>query len=179
MTDEQLAEGGVSADGGRVTELISRYSNLVFSAARKYAAYADYDELVSDGLDALLSAISHYKSDKGSFAAFVSVCVNNRMKNTVDKAVRRNARFIADSELSEVYDSAPSPEEIVIMKENQSEMSRRMKVLLSPLELRCLEGVILGRSYGEIADKLGIERKSVDNAVARARAKLKSQFPDY
>ncbi len=179
MSDEQLVAGGLSADGGRVTELISRYSNLVFSMAKRYAAYADYEELVSDGLDALLNAISSYDEQRGSFGAFASVCISNRMKNTTDKAIRRKSRLEDESKLDSLQDSVPSPEDIVIMKESASEMSEQMKKLLSPLELRCLEGVILGRSYAEIAEKLGIERKSVDNAVARARAKLKAVFPDH
>ena len=53
------------------------------------------------------------------------------------------------------------------------EMSGQMKTLLSPMELRCIEGVILGMNYPEIAEKLSISVKSVDNAVTRARSKLK------
>lgn len=179
MSDEQLADGGLSADGGKVAELISRYSNLVFSMAKKYAPYADYEELVSDGLDALLNAVSCYDKTRGSFCGFASVCISNRMKNTTDKAIRRTSQLEDESKLDTLQDNSPSPEDIVIMKERTSEMSRQMKELLSPLELRCLEGVILGHSYNEIAEKIGTERKSVDNAVSRARAKLKAVFPDY
>ena len=37
--------------------------------------------------------------------------------------------------------------------------------------------IILGMPYSEIAEKLSVSAKSVDNAVTRARAKLKLVFP--
>lgn len=179
VTDEQLASVGFNADSGEKTaELISRYSSMVFAAAAKYAGLADYEELVSDGMVALLNAISHYDESKGSFKSFAAVCISNGMKNTTDRAMRRKARLDTETELEKLTDTAPSPEELVILRESTSEMSDRMKVLLTPLEKRCLDGVILGLGYGEIAERLGIEKKSVDNAVARARAKLRAEFPD-
>jgi len=178
MSDEQLAHAGLTADG-ESAELISRYSALVFSTAAKYSAGADYEELVSDGMEALLNAISRFDESKGSFSAFASVCITNRMKNTVDRAVRRAARLDSDAELETLTDTAPTPEELVILRESTNEMSVQMRHLLSPLEKRCLDGVILGLSYSEISERLGIEKKSVDNAVARARAKLRAVFPDF
>ena len=179
VTDEQLASVGFNADSGEKTaELISRYSSTVFTAAAKYAGSADYEELVSDGMVALLNAISHYDENKGSFAAFASVCISNGMKNTVDRANRRKARLDTETQLEKLTDTSLSPEELAILRESTSEMSDKMKVLLTELERRCLDGVILGLSYAEIAEGLGIEKKSVDNAVARARAKLRAEFPD-
>lgn len=179
VTDEQLASVGFNADSSEKTaELISRYSGTVFAAAAKYAGSADYEELVSDGMVALLNAISHYNESKGSFRAFASVCISNGMKNTVDRASRRKARLDTETELETLTDTSPSPEELVILRESTNEMSEKMGALLTPLEKRCLDGVILGLSYGEISERLGIEKKSVDNAVARARAKLRAAFPD-
>ena len=91
MSDEQLAGCVSSAESGE----------------------ADYEELVSDGLDALLSALRKYSPEKGSFSGFASVCVSNRMKNAVDRAKRRNERLeeLADEDIP---DSSPTPEELVI-----------------------------------------------------------------
>lgn len=177
MTDEQLVGCVPSAESGEaVAELVSRYTGLVLALAGKYSGSADYEELVSDGLDALLAAAPKYSPDRGAFRSFASVCISNRMKNTVQRAARRNERF---SELSDedIPDSAPTPEELVIIQENAAEITGRMKTLLTPMELGCIEGVILGMPYSEIAERLSISAKSVDNAVTRARAKLKLVFP--
>lgn len=178
MTDEQLAGCVSSAEGGEAfAELVSRYTGLVLALASKYGGSADYEELVSDGLDALLAAAPKYSPDRGSFSGFMSVCISNRMKNTVQRARRRNEHI---SELSDedIPDSSPTPEELVIINENAAEITERMKILLSPMELSCIEGVILGMPYSEIAKRLSISVKSVDNAVTRARAKLKGVLPE-
>lgn len=178
LTDEQLAGCVTSAEsGGAVAELVSRYTGLVLALAGRFSASADYEELVSDGLDALINAAARFSPEKGGFSAFASVCVTNRMKNTVQRACRRNERL---SELSDedIPDSSPTPEELVISRESAAEISERMKVLLSPMELGCIEGVILGMPYSEIARRLSISVKSVDNAVTRARAKLKGILPN-
>ena len=65
----------------------------------------------------------------------------------------------------------------MIINENAAEITERMKTLLSPMELGCIEGVVLGMPYSEIAERLSISVKSVDNAVTRARAKLKGILP--
>lgn len=180
LSDEQLAIGGISADGSeKVAELISRYTGLVFALAAKFSDRADYEELVSDGFDALLNAVSHYKEERGSFSGFASVCITNRMRNTADKALRRKSHLADESELELIKDTAPSPEELFLKKESSNELSERMKAALTPLERRCMEGIILGHSYAEIAEKIGVDRKSVDNAVSRARAKLKTEFSDF
>lgn len=89
MSDEQLAGCVSSAESGEaVAEMVSRYTGLVLALAGKYSGGADDEELVSDGLDALLSALRKYSPEKGSFSGFASVCVSNRMKNAVDRAKR-------------------------------------------------------------------------------------------
>lgn len=66
MSDEQLAGCVSSAESGEaVAEMVSRYTGLVLALAGKYSGGADYEELVSDGLDALLSALRKYSPEKG------------------------------------------------------------------------------------------------------------------
>ena len=178
MTDEQLA-GCVSSaqNGDAVAEIVSRYTGLVLALAGKFSSSADYEELVSEGLDALIAAASGYDPERGCFGSFAGVCVSNRMKNVVSRADRRNSR-LSGLDDEDIPDSSPTPEELVISRENAAEVTGRMKDLLSPLELRCIEGVILGMPYSEIAKRLSISVKSVDNAVTRARAKLRAVFPE-
>lgn len=177
MTDEQLAGCVSSANSGdAIAEIVSRYTGLVLTLAGKFSSSADYEELVSEGLDALISAAGGYDPDKGGFGGFAGVCISNRMKNAVSRADRRNSRL---SELADedIPDNSPTPEELVISRENAAEITSKMKDLLSPLELSCIEGVILGMPYSEIAKRLSVGVKSVDNAVTRARAKLRAVFP--
>lgn len=169
---------GIMQDSGRLAELISRYMKTVFACARKYASAADYEELVSAGMEGLLSAVQNYSSEKGDFAAFAGVCINNSLRNTVKRSIRRNSRIAGEEELPEIPDNRPTPEEAFIDKENSEAMLRVMKSALTTLELQCIEGAAMGLSYAEIAKSIGVDTKTVDNGLVRARTKLRRRLMD-
>ena len=181
-SDEELLSGG-NPDSDTLAELVRRYKSMVFGLARRFSRFADYEELVSDGLCAFLAAAGEYSPERGSFGALAYVSVKNCMKNTVDKSIKHYERLIdaenADEELEKSGITAPSPEDVFLEKEAERELYERFSGELTALELKCLEGVILGYGYDEIAAHLGIDRKSADNAVARARAKLRKRFPEF
>ncbi len=178
-SDKELLDGSAVSfpESDRIAELVSRYMKTVFAFAAKYAPSADYEELVSDGMQGLLSAIRGYDASRGEFAAYAAVCIDNRMKSVAKRSGSR-AEHISDSEasseeLERVPDTAPTPEELVIRREDDKLFFENIKHLLSAMELRCTEYVIMGFSYEEIALRLGTDRKAVDNALSRARTKLR------
>lgn len=179
MSDRELLENN-SADSGKLAELISRYMKAVFAAAAKYSQTADHEELVSDGMQGLMAAIQSYNGEKGEFSAYAYACIDNRLKNTVKRSLRRkNIMSDADSEeLANIADTKPTPEQVVIDRESTALLLQNMKTNLTALELRCMEGVMMGLSYAEIAQIMSIDKKSVDNAVSRARTKLRKFYAD-
>lgn len=177
LSDRELLDNDPD-ESGMIAELISRYMKLVFASARKYSSSADYEELVSDGMEGLLSAVTNYDREKGEFAAFAAVCVENRLKNTVKSSLRRNSR-LADAYpecLEDIADPAPTPEEVVIARENSETVLKEIRAELTPLEMRCIEGAAMGLSYSEISDRLKVDKKTIDNALSRARAKLRRYY---
>lgn len=179
MSDKELLRND-PPDSGKLAELISRYMKMVFAGAKKYSGSADYEELVSDGMEGLLSAVRNYSEEKGEFAAFAAVCVENRLRNTAKRSIRRISRLAdPDSErLEDIADPAPTPEEIVIARENSEEVMRGIRTELTELELKCIQGAAFGLSYDEIAARMNIDRKAVDNALSRARTKLRRYYKD-
>lgn len=175
LSDEELMRSDRS-DSGCAAELISRYMKLVFALAKKYSGCADYEELVSDGMEGLLNAVKNYDGEKGGFSAFAAVCVDNRLKNTVRRSIRRAKRLADEDALSFVADVKPTPEERIIARENNEDMLRAVESELSELERKCIKGVVMGLSYAEIAKRLGVDRKAVDNALSRARSKLREIY---
>lgn len=182
MTDRELLENieNNADDSGKLAELISRHMKTVFAAAARYSSSADHEELVSDGMQGLLAAIASYDSSKGEFSTYLSVCLENRLKNTAKRSMRRKNKLSGNDpeELERIADTKPTPEEIVIDRENRAAILENMRTKLTMLEFRCMEGLIMGLSYEETARRLGIDRKAVDNAVTRARAKLRT-FLNY
>jgi RNA polymerase sporulation-specific sigma factor len=71
-------------------------------------------------------------------------------------------------------DQAETPEEIVLEKERVSAMNRRIAEVLSRQEREIFLMSVSGFSYDEIAARLQISAKSVDNAIQRARRKLRA-----
>lgn len=179
MSDRELLENN-SADSGKLAELISRYMKAVFAAAARYSQTADHEELVSDGMQGLMAAIQSYNGEKGEFSAYAYACIDNRLKNTVKRSLRRkNILSDTDSEeLANIADTKPTPEQIVIDRESTALLLRNMRTNLTALELRCMEGVMMGLSYEEIARMMNVDKKSVDNAVSRARTKLRKFYAD-
>lgn len=177
MSDRELLDNN-SADTGKIAEIISRYMKVVFAAAVKYSASADREELVSDGMQALMNAVQSYNAEKGEFSAYVNVCIGNRLKTTVKKSLAHKVKVIDEDEadLAKVPDKKPSPEEILIAREDSEEMLKFMRNNLTELEFRCIDGVIMGLTYEKIGEILRIDKKSVDNAVTRARAKLRKFY---
>ena len=56
LSDKELLRND-PPDSAKLAELISRYMKMVFACAKRYSGAADYEELVSDGMEGLLSAV--------------------------------------------------------------------------------------------------------------------------
>ncbi len=181
VEDEQLLQSiAESADNRerneKTSELISRYIRIIRIKANKmHSNTVEADDLVSEGFIGLLSAIRNYSPEKGKFSAFANTCINNRMKTAVMKSDNRLV-LTEDFDFDEIEDDNVSTEDLVIRKEQNSEISEKLDKLLSKREKEVLSLYIGACSYEEIAAKLNISVKSVDNALSRARKKLRAGF---
>jgi RNA polymerase sporulation-specific sigma factor len=179
ISDEVLAEKA-HTDKAAVTELVSRYLPTVEIIANKISPAA-FEDLRQEGLMALLKAIQSYRSGlKASFSTYASVCIRNRMLSTLKKNSLSGAADISeipDDELSELT-SLGVPEDIVIESEETWELSEIVFSVLSETERRVFELYLAGMSYEMIGARLGMKVKAVDNAMQRARHKLKSLLGD-
>jgi len=142
------------------------------------------DDIIQEGLIGLLDAIDGYDKDRGSsFEAFAISCIDNRINSALRQALAKKNTPLADylsfSEESEEAFShfnlpiQPSPEEIVILREELSTTIKMIKDNLSEFEKKVLSLYLEGYSYIAISEILHTSSKSVDNAIQRARKKLK------
>lgn len=160
--------------------LVSRYSKLILVKSEIYAkSNVDRDDLYQEGIVALLNAISSFDNTKGAkFATFAEVCIVNRMKTVLSKNKKLAAGVCKIDELCEnTYLSVEeTPESIFWDKEFFSELINNIYKMLSPAELRVFNLCMQGHSYKTVAEKLGITEKSVDNAMQRARRKIRACY---
>ena len=158
------------------SELISRYFKLVLKRASMYSDnYSDAEDLTQDGMLAFYEAVESFELSRGvKFSAFADVCVSNRIKNSAAKLAVINSRLTdVDSEEQDTSVMEASPESICIEREKFKSIQKEIMTVLAPLEVEVFELYLDGVSYKEIAEKLDITEKSVDNAVFRIRRKLK------
>ena len=78
------------------------------------------------------------------------------------------------SEMADLISDDITPESICLYKEFFTELWKNIESALSVTEFKVLTLCVNGMSYKAAAEKLGISEKSVDNAMQRARRKIKA-----
>ncbi len=175
FTDEQLA---LCETDGSEKELVRRYMTPVRVKAQRMARscpYADAEDLFSEGLIGLLKAIRRYDARKGaSFATFADVCVSNSIKTAIAKLARGGDMSKEyDFDFDKLVDITASTEDTVIDRELDNRLYERLAAMLTEREFEVLRLYMRHYSYKSAAEKLGTDEKSVDNALQRAKAKIK------
>ncbi|MGN1373427.1 MAG: sigma-70 family RNA polymerase sigma factor [Candidatus Coproplasma sp.] len=176
LTDEQLIELFRSGDNSACEEILLRYKNKVLAIARGYfLSDCDTEDLVQEGMCGLYSAIMAFNGE-GSFAPFAHTCIRNRIVDAF-KHSQGGAPALVLQSFSEEEDGgvslAFSPEDALINSEEVKELNELMKSSLSALELKAIEMYVEGATMNEIASALKITYKQLDNALARAKKKLR------
>lgn len=182
MTDEQLV-GRITLTGGEkyATALIKRYIPMITAKSVKMSMRcpsADKDDLFSEGLLGLLKAIRLYNGEKGaSFVTFANLCADSAMKTCISKAIKDNPLSSCDDfDFELIEDSSLSPEDTVIDKVQDSQLMERLSEVLSKKEMKVLEMYLAHCSYEQIAAELSMNEKSVDNALQRAKSKIRKSM---
>lgn len=182
LSDEELIQAFLSGDDEAFEMIVSRYLGLISTVARKYrgmSADIDDSDMIQEGMVALLSACRSYDANKGmSFKNYLILCVENRYRTMLRACARRrtvparNMLSLEDEADTAVDPTEASLSEMVESKDYLDSLHRILKDSLSPLEYKVAILHLSGYSYKEIAQRLNIPLKSVDNAQTRIRQKL-------
>ena len=182
LSDEELVKEFLSGKDDAFELIASRYLGLISSAAKKYRGMStdiDNSDLVQEGLIAMLSACRSYSGEGGmSFKNYLMLCVENRYRSLLRSVNRkgavpsRNIVSIEDEQDTAFDPTVSSLPEMVEMKDHIGMLHRVLKERLSDLEYKVAILHLSGYAYKEIAEKLNISLKQVDNAQTRIRQKL-------
>ncbi len=175
-SDEELVSRCTSFNNSApfASELILRYFGFIKKKASQLCgSVSSYDDFVQEGLLGLINAVKGFDPNKGTdFSSFAAACIVNRIKNAAAKQNRTLER--EDNSDNKEAEDRLTPESIIIEREFYSEICS----VLSPLEYKIFRLFITGLTYSEIAQRTGITPKAADNAVQRARKKLRGKmFP--
>ena len=171
LSDEELVELSRSGDEMAFNILAARYLNT--RSSKSVAAYFDSDDFVQEGMFGFLNAVRTYDSSTNvPFKAYSSVC----MRNSINSAAGNLSSDIPTDVDSDTFTSIQGegdPLDRVVTSERLSEVLDVCDQALSGIEKTVVLLLAAGLSYSEIGDRLDMELKSVDNAVQRARRKIK------
>ena len=184
LTDEALCERARGGDVAATEQLIHRCRGLILRACRPYfLTGGDYEDLMQEGMIGLFKSIQSYNG-KSPFKSFAYLCIRRNICSAIRCATRDKnkplnnrvslAGAFAEAEEGEtaVLGNAVDPETLYINRESERELKARITGILSRMENSILQYYLDGYSYREIADKMGKEEKSIDNALQRIRRKI-------
>ncbi len=177
LTDEELVRIICGQDSpvqsAEMSQLIYRYTRTIrIKAANLNRSGAEADDLIQEGFLGLLGAVRAYRPERGKFSAYADACIENRMRSAAAKAGKGCAAE-ADYDFEQLSDTHALTEDYVILKERNAELFGKLGKLLSEKEFAVLRLYLAGFRYREIAARLSLTVKSVDNSLTRSRQKLK------
>ena len=152
--------------------LLHKYSQFVKDIVRYYSmalSKEDREDLYIEGLIGLQRAVSGFKPEKGKrFEDFAYISVKNAIFDYLRKKKRASTVVIPSS-----YGGDDSLwEDLILFKEDIENFKKN----LTELEQSVLEEYLKGYKIREIAERLDVPYKSVDNALQRIKKRLREYF---
>ena len=170
-------------------EVLLYYDKVIFDVASGYQNIEGYalDDLTQEGKILLTKLVALYDENKGPFGALLRTALNNKFRDLARKKVTPIARFVKGQTIKEddeeeeepdivetlpSYD--PSPLDVLTRMDEMKSFYKSLQELLSKeqYEVMCL--YLQNYSYKEIADKLNLPTKKVDNLILASKKKIKS-----
>lgn len=183
-TDEEII-GYIREGRSELNEyLMERYKELVRKkASSMYILGAEREDLIQEGMIGLFKAIRDYDFGRdASFATFADLCVLRQMYTAIESMNRKkniplnNYVSLFEDPISDIEDTNMTPEDEVISRENAVHIQEKIEKILSPFERKAFELWITGMTSTQIAAILSKDSKSTDNALTRAKNKLRKIF---
>ena len=174
LTDEELVIMSSNSEVA-ITTLITRYKDIIMKKARaKTHSSCEIDDLVQEGLMALISAIMTFKNDYGTrFLTYANTCIENRMINSLSKNKKEDSYLCHTDDFTDDVTDV-TPESILLEREKTQEVFNKITDILSDMEWKVFHLFLTGSTYDQMARQLNIPLKVVDNAMQRVRRKLKT-----
>jgi RNA polymerase sporulation-specific sigma factor len=191
LADLQLVLRARNGDSAAMDALIRRYTGFVrLKASSYFLAGGDSDDLNQEGLIGLYKAVRDFRADKEtSFRSFAELCITRQIITAIKTATRfKHAPLNTYVSFSQtpagqddgectLGDALPGPgvDDPAVCVISTQELQSLVFCLgsgLSSLESDALRLYLEGNSYDEMAEELGCDTKTIDNALQRVKRKV-------
>ena len=192
LEDLQLVMKARNGSQHALDALMRRYTGFVrLKASSYFLAGGESDDLIQEGMIGLYKAVRDYRSDKEtSFRSFAELCVTRQIITAIKTATRFKHSPLnsyvsfshtpagqendGDCTLGDALPgpSVDDPSVCVISTEELQSLVFTLGTGLSKLEADALKLYLEGESYETMADELGCDTKTIDNALQRVKRKV-------
>jgi RNA polymerase sporulation-specific sigma factor len=192
LEDLQLVLKARNGSQAALDQLMRRYHGFVrLKASSYFLAGGDADDLIQEGMIGLYKAVRDFRHDKEtSFRSFAELCVTRQIITAIKTATRfKHAPLNTYVSFSHtpagqdgegectLGDALPGPavndpSVRVISTEELQSLVGCLGSALSSLEADALRRYLDGNSYEEMAEELGCDTKTIDNALQRVKRKI-------
>lgn len=182
-----MLQAALSGDEDALNQTIIYYEPEVRMIACKYfLPRADYEDLIQEGRIAIYRAVLSYNTNSNiPFLHFLRMVIKRKLIDSIRKYTRQkhcnlNDAYslnngISDSEETKFIDLLPNvedPASRVIANEETTSLIQALNKDLSNLERLVFEHYFIqGFKQRELSEHLGLQPKSLDNAIQRIRRK--------
>jgi RNA polymerase sigma-H factor len=191
LADLQLVMRARNGDQKALDELIRRYHGFVrLKASSYFLAGGDADDLIQEGMIGLYKAVRDFSPELSSFRSFAELCVTRQIITAIKSATRfkhaplntyvsfshtpAGQESEGDCTLGDALPgpSVDDPSVCVISTEELQSLVFTLGTGLSKLEADALKLYLEGESYETMAERLGCDTKTIDNALQRVKRKV-------
>lgn len=187
INEMALLEAARSGDRDCLNMLIEYYEPEIRKIACKYfLPRSDYDDLIQEGRIAIYKAIISYKSNTNiPFLHFLRMVIKRKLIDSLrahnrQKHINLNEAFSLNNSLSEdqnanflsIMTDFQDPAQTVIALDEARSFINELNKDLSKLERNVfVYHFVVGLKQREVSERLGLNPKSLDNAIQRIRRK--------
>ena len=192
LEDLQLFLKARNGSSVALDALIRRYTPFVrLKASAYFLVGGANDDLIQEGLIGLYKAVRDFRPDKEtSFRSFAELCVTRQIITAIKTATRFKHTPLnsyvsfshtpagqdpdGDCTLGDALPGSAvnDPAVCVISTEELQSLVGCLGSTLSPLEADALRLYLEGSSYEAMAEELGCDTKTIDNALQRVKRKI-------
>jgi RNA polymerase sporulation-specific sigma factor len=198
LEDLQLVLKARNGSSAALDTLMRRYASFVrLKASAYFLVGGSHDDLNQEGMIGLYKAVRDFRPDKEtSFRSFAELCVTRQIITAIKSATRYKHSPLnnyvsfghtpsgqdgdGDCTLGDALpgSNVNDPAVRVISTEELQSLVGCLGTTLSSLESDALRLYLEGSTYEEMAEQLGCDTKTIDNALQRVKRKILSHQRD-
>lgn len=194
-SDDELIDRLRCGESAIMDYICDKYKYVVRSKAKTmFILGGDNEDLIQEGMIGLFKAVRDYDIGRdASFHTFAELCIDRQMYTAIQAAQRKKHAPLNDyisldgsvggaegetGGIPNLYAerTEQNPEEFFLDKERMDYLKKAMEEKLSDFEKQVFDLHMTGMTYSQIAKVLGRDEKATDNALQRAKSKIKKML---